>query len=111
VNTPVPGIASAPTRFGLTARLGIIIAVLAAETVLASYFIQLSPLDTLTSGAAVLHTVQHWLFRFIIAYAISLAMLTYLRGKVYAAAAAAVDQAPVRLSWAAMHLALLGPVA
>lgn len=111
MNTPVPGIASAPTRFGLTARLGIIIAVLAAETVLASYFIQLSPLDTLTSGAAVLHTVQHWLFRFIIAYAISLAMLTYLRGKVYAAAAAAVDQAPVRLSWAAMHLALLGPFA
>ena len=82
---------------------------LAGETVLASYFIQLSPLDTLTSGAAVLHAVQHWLFRFLIAYAISLAMLTYLRANVYAAAAAAVDQAPVRFGWAAAHLALLGP--
>jgi exosortase E/protease (VPEID-CTERM system) len=93
----------------LSARLGIIVAVLAGETVLASYLIQLSPLNTLTSGAAVLHDVQHWLFRFLIAYAISLAMLTYLRANVYGAAAAAVDQAPVRFSWVAAHLALLGP--
>ena len=109
MNTPVPGLASAPTRFGLSARLGIIVAVLAGETVLASYFIQLSPFDTLTGGAAALHDVQHWLFRFLIAYAISLAMLTYLRANAYAAAAAEVDRAPVRFSWAVAHLALLGP--
>ena len=105
MNTPVPGLASAPTRFGLSARLGIIVAVLAGETVLASYFIQLSPFDTLTGGAAALHDVQHWLFRFLIAYAISLAMLTYLRANAYAAAAAEVDRAPVRFSWAVAHLA------
>jgi exosortase E/protease (VPEID-CTERM system) len=109
VNTPVPGIASAPTRFGLTARLGIILAVLAAETVLASYFIQLSPLNSLLGGADVVHHIQHWLFRFIIAYGISLAMLAYLRANVYAAAAAAADQAPVRWGWACVHIALVAP--
>ncbi|MGD0501654.1 MAG: exosortase E/protease, VPEID-CTERM system [Steroidobacteraceae bacterium] len=109
MSTPVPGIASAPTRFGLTARLGIIVAVLAAETVLASYFIQATGLDSLSDGAKLLRTVQHWLFRFIIAYGISLAMLAYLRANVYAAAAAAAEHAPMRLSWASIHVALFLP--
>jgi exosortase E/protease (VPEID-CTERM system) len=93
----------------LTARLGIIVAVLAAETVLSSYFIQLSELNALSSGAEVLHGIQHWLFRFIIAYGISLTMLAYLRANVYAAAAAAADHAPVRWGWACVHVALLVP--
>ena len=59
MSTPVPDIASPPTRFGLTARLGIIVAVLAAETVLASYFIQANFLSSLGDGAEVVHTVQH----------------------------------------------------
>jgi exosortase E/protease (VPEID-CTERM system) len=109
VNIQIPGIASAPTRFGLTARLGIIVAVLAAETVFASYFIQLSPLDSLSSGAELVHHIQHWLFRFIIAYGISLAMLAYLRANAYAAAAALADRAPVRWGWACVHAALLAP--
>jgi exosortase E/protease (VPEID-CTERM system) len=109
VSTPVPDIASPSTRFGLTARLGVIVAVLAAETVLASYFIQANFLSSLSYGAEVVHTVQHWLFRFIIAYGISLAMLAYLRAPVYAAAAAAPDHAPVRLHWACVHLTLLVP--
>jgi exosortase E/protease (VPEID-CTERM system) len=93
----------------LTARLGIIVAVLAAETVFASYFIQLSPLNSLSAGVDVVHRIQHWLFRFIIAYGISLAMLAYLRANVYAAAAAAADQAPVRWGWVCVHVALLAP--
>jgi exosortase E/protease (VPEID-CTERM system) len=109
VSTPVPDIASPPTRFGLTARLGVIVAVLAAETVLASYFIQANFPSSLSYGAQVVHTVQHWLFRFIIAYGISLAMLAYLRAPVYAAAAAAADHAPVRLHWACVHIALVVP--
>ncbi len=109
MSTPVPDIASPPTRFGLAARLGVIVAVLAAETVLASYFIQANFLSSLSYGAEVVHTVQHWLFRFIIAYGISLAMLAYLRAHVYAAAAAAADHAPVRLHWACVHIALLVP--
>ena len=109
MSTPVPDIASPPTRFGLTARLGVIVAVLAAETVLASYFIQANFLSSLSDGAEVVHTVQHWLFRFIIAYGISLAMLAYLRAPVYAAAAAAADRAPVRSHWGCVHIALVVP--
>lgn len=110
MSIPVPGLASArPSHFGLTARLGIIVAVLAAETVLASYFIQLAPLNTLTGAPAVLHDIQHWLFRFIIAYAISLAMLGYLRADVRAAAAATIDNAKVQWGWACVHLALVAP--
>jgi exosortase E/protease (VPEID-CTERM system) len=93
----------------LTARLAVIMAVLAAETVLASYFIQANFPSSLSDGAEVVHTVQHWLFRFIIAYGISLAMLAYLRAAVYAAAAAAADHAPVRLHWACVHIALVVP--
>jgi exosortase E/protease (VPEID-CTERM system) len=93
----------------LTARLGILMAVLAGETVLASYCIQAAPLDSLSDAAQVLHSIQHWLFRFIIAYGISLAMLAYLRTHVYAAAAAAADHAPLRLSWALIHVALIVP--
>jgi exosortase E/protease (VPEID-CTERM system) len=93
----------------LTARLGVLVAVLAAETVLASYFIQANFPSSLSYAAEVVHTIQHWLFRFIIAYGISLAMLAYLRAPVYAAAAAAADHAPVRLHWACVHIALLVP--
>ncbi len=109
MSTLAPGIATAPTRFGLTARLGTLVAVLAGETVLASYLIQISVISPPGSAAEALHTVQHWLFRFIIAYAISLAMLTYLRAQAYAAAAAAADHAPVRWGWLLVHAALLGP--
>ncbi len=91
----------------MTARLGILIAVLAGETLLASYFIQLSPLESLTGGPALLHDVQHWLFRFIIAYVISLAMLAYLRTDAYTAAAAVIGRARARWSWLGVHLALL----
>ena len=99
----------AAPRLGLAARLGIIATVLAAETLLGSYFIQLSPLDALAGAPGVVHVIQHWLFRFIIAYAISLCMLAYQRGGVYAAADAVVEQARVRWGWAAAHTLLLVP--
>ena len=109
MRTSVPDIASPPTRFGLTARLGLIVAVLAGETLLASYFIQANFPSSLSHGAELVHTVQHWLFRFIIAYGISLAMLAYLRAPVFAAAAAAADHAPVRPLWACVHVTLVVP--
>lgn len=111
MNTCATTPAGATAQSGLTARLVVIVAVLAAETVLASYFIQLSPLDSLSSAADVVHKIQHWLFRFIIAYGISLAMLSYLRANVYAAAAAAAEHAPLRWGWGAVHLALFAPFA
>jgi exosortase E/protease (VPEID-CTERM system) len=109
VNTPLPGIAAAPARFGLIARLIVIAAVLAIETLLASYLIQATPLDAVSGARAIVRHVQHWLFRFIIAYAVSLSILMYLRSAPWAAASAAADQAPVRMRWALLHGLLLIP--
>lgn len=95
----------------MAARLGVIVAVLAAETVGVSYLIQLAPLGDLAGTADLVHRAQHWLFRFLIAYGISLAMLAYLRAPAYAAAAAAAGQARVRWGWAGVHLLLLVPFA
>jgi exosortase E/protease (VPEID-CTERM system) len=111
VSIPAASTVTVPPRLGLTARLGIILALLAVETLTASYLIQLSPLDTLTSTADTVHRIQHWLFRFVIAYGISLAMLAYLRAPVYAAAAATAAAVPLRLRWLGIHLALLAPFA
>jgi exosortase E/protease (VPEID-CTERM system) len=111
VSTPLPVIARLPPRFGLFARLGIIAAVLALETLLASYLIQATPLDLLTGPAAILRNVQHWLFRFAIAYAVSLAMLIYLRGATFTAISAGAINAPVRIRWWLVHALLMVPFA
>jgi CAAX prenyl protease-like protein len=60
--------------------LAIVAAVLAVETLLMSYLIQRTPLDAVFGPARALRDVQHWLFRFLIVYAVSLSMLAYLRG-------------------------------
>jgi exosortase E/protease (VPEID-CTERM system) len=106
VSTPLPGIASQPARFGLILRLGVIAAVLAVEALFASYLIQATPADSVSGAAEVVREVQHWLFRFIIAYAVSLAMLVYLRGALFSAVLAAADQAPVRMRWGIVHALL-----
>lgn len=86
--------------------------VLVIETLLLSYVIQGTPVDSVTGIAAIVHDVQHWLFRFMIAYAGCVAMLVYLaKGDSFAAIGSAVDHAPVRLSWAFAHAALLVPFA
>lgn len=101
-----------PRRFGLAARLGVIALVLVLETLLLSYVIQGTPADSLTGIAAVVRDVQHWLFRFMIAYAGCVAMLVFLaKGNALAAIGSAADHAPVRFSWAFAHAALLVPFA
>jgi hypothetical protein len=109
VNTPLPGIAVAPTRFGLVPRLVLIAAVASAEILIGSYLVQAIPVDELHGAPEALRLVQHWLFRFIIAYAVSLALLAYLRGASVAAALGAADQAAVRPRWALVHVLLLVP--
>ncbi len=104
MSTPLPGIASAPARFGLIARLGVVATVLAVETLLASYLIQAVPVDAVSGPAALVREIQHWLFRFIIAYAVSLVMLAYLRGaERVTAALSGAAHAPVRMRWGAVH--------
>jgi len=90
-------------------RLFAITALLAAETVLLSGLIQNAPLDSLTGPAKFVHAVQHWGFRYLIAYAVSLAMLLYLRGAGAAAAVSATARdAPLQLQWLLAHAVLLG---
>ena len=108
MNTETPGIA-APTRFGLIPRLVVLAAVLATEILIGSYLVQATRIDVLHGAPEALRLVQHWLFRFIIAYAVSLALLASLRGAGLTAALRAADHAPVRLRWVMVHTLSLVP--
>jgi exosortase E/protease (VPEID-CTERM system) len=109
VNTPLSGIAVTPSRFGLVPRLVVIAVVASAEILLGSYLVQAVPLDALHGAPEALRLVQHWLFRFIIAYAVSLALLASLRGAGIGAALSAADRAAVRPRWALVHALLIVP--
>lgn len=117
--TPLPDTAPSylPRVGGLPSRLAIVAAVLAVETLLMSYLIQSTPLDGVFGPARTLRDVQHWLFRFLIVYAVSLSMLAYLRG---AGIRVAPSTATATATWAsipwrgvflAIHAALLLPFA
>ena len=104
-------VASLPARFGLVARIAVCAAVLAVETLLASYLIQATPLNAVTGPAEVVRYLQHWFFRFVIAYAMSLGILMYLRKDAFAALFASADDAPVRARYGILHALLLVPFA
>jgi exosortase E/protease (VPEID-CTERM system) len=94
----------------LALRLLLVVTLLAIETLLVSYLIQATPVDELTGAAAVVRHTQHWLFRFMIAYAGSLAILVYLRGPASLAALSGLgSEAPIRIRWALVHAGLLVP--
>src|ERR1700678_1893708 len=101
MTTPLQGTAGwVPTRFGLIPRLGAIVAILAAEALLLSYLLQGDPFESLVGSAAVVLDLQRWLFRFMIAYAASFALLVYLRGRGTLDAITATGmEAPIRISW------------
>jgi exosortase E/protease (VPEID-CTERM system) len=99
-------------RFGLLARLLAAVALLAAETLLISGLIQSPALDALTGAAKLTHDIQHWVFRFAIAYAGSFLILLYLRGSgSIASVSATAKDAPIRTPWLLVHVALLAPFA
>jgi exosortase E/protease (VPEID-CTERM system) len=104
LSAPLSGIASLPRRLDLRARLGIVAAVLLVEMLLVSY---LTPLDLVTGPAEVMRHIQHWLFRFVIAYSVSLGMLIYLRGAAFRAVSGLSVNAPVRIQWWVIHAVLL----
>jgi exosortase E/protease (VPEID-CTERM system) len=99
-------------RFGLLTRLLAAAALLAIETLLISGLIQSPALDALTGAAKLTHDIQHWVFRFAIAYAGSFAILLYLRGSGSIASVTVIAaDAPVRITWLLVHIALLAPFA
>ncbi len=113
MSTPLPNFArwSLP-RLGMAWRLGIVAAVLAVETLLMSYLIQRTPVDWVSGPARVVRDAQHWFFRFLIVYAVSLTMLSFLRdGGNHSATSKSWAQVPWRTSRLAVHACLLLPFA
>jgi exosortase E/protease (VPEID-CTERM system) len=98
-------------RFGLLPRLLTVSALLAIETLLISGLIQSPALDELTGAAKLTHDIQHWAFRFAIAYAGSFTILLYLRGADGGRAAPSMTGAPVHAYWLLLHVVLLAPFA
>jgi exosortase E/protease (VPEID-CTERM system) len=99
-------------KYSLFARLAIAIGILAVETLLVSGLIQDPSLDELTGAARLVHQVQHWAFRFLIAYAASFAILLYLRGaENLAAVSATIEDAPTNGWWLVVQGLLLIPFA
>jgi exosortase E/protease (VPEID-CTERM system) len=113
VSTPLPDSARwYLPRLGLTWRLSVVAVVLAVETLLMSYLIQKTPVDSVFGPARELRDVQHWFFRFLIVYAVALTMLAYLRGGANRSAGPTSWTAiPWRSGRLAVHVCLLLPFA
>jgi exosortase E/protease (VPEID-CTERM system) len=113
VSTPLPNAARwYLPRLGMAWRVSVVAAVLAVETLLMSYLIQKTPVDSVFGPARVLRDVQHWFFRFLIVYAVSLTMLAYLRGGAHRSAAPTSWTAiRWRSGLLAVHVCLLLPFA
>lgn len=112
MNPPTPqSLPAWQRRFGIGPRIIAIAIVLTAETVLLSMLIQ-ATITELSGFAAAVHSIQHWLFRFLIAYAVSWCMLLCLHEGtgVFARSAQQTDM-PLRLRWLAVHAAILLPLA
>jgi exosortase E/protease (VPEID-CTERM system) len=109
MNGPSSGTLFLDARFGLPARLLAVIALLAIETLFVSGLMQSQSWDLSLGAARVTHQIQHWLFRFAIAYSACFAILSFLRGNGGASASAGLLGAPVRIQWLLAHLALLVP--
>lgn len=100
-------------RLSFLQRLFILGAVLAVELLLLSGLLQSAAVDEFTHSAEftheIAHDIQHWLFRFLIAYTASFSILLYLRGM--RSVGAAVANSPVRIVWLLVHAVIILPFA
>ncbi len=101
-----------PAHLALGARLAIIALALTLEMLPLSFLIQETPVMSATGVAAAVHDVQHWLFRFLIAYAAACVLLFSLGRRGSLASIGARDSgAPIRLAWLVVHGLSLLPFA
>ena len=106
-----PSLLSRLPAFGLRARITTIAATLTVETVLLSMLIQATITET-AGIATTVHGLQHWVFRWLIAYAVSWVLLVTLRGGGgLADLQARYRTEPVRLRFIGAHLLFLAPLA
>jgi hypothetical protein len=100
--------AAAAHRPTLAARGAVAAALFAIEVLLLSFLVQGRSGIVAVGAAGVVHTLQHWLFRFAIAYAASFAMLALLAGREdLRGLLSAPCDAPLRPRWAVLHALLL----
>jgi exosortase E/protease (VPEID-CTERM system) len=114
VNQQVSNPRAAFPRFqlGLAARLAILGAVFLAEKVVLNVFVDYAGAQSAQGLGVVLRIAQHLGFRFLVAFAMALALFAYIRrGPSLAAAAAALRREPVRPGWILSHLLLVGALA
>jgi exosortase E/protease (VPEID-CTERM system) len=109
--SPAIPVASSAARFGLRPRLLLAGVLLTLDILAMSSLIQDRALDELTGAARTLHALQHWLFRFLIAYAGSLAILLALRASRAPGRQLFEIAAPFRLRYLLLHAVLLPPFA
>ncbi len=107
-----PAFSWSPLRLPLGLRLGIIALVLSLETLFLSYLIEAMPIVASTGPAAVIHHVQHFAFRFVIAHAVVCVLLFSLgrQGSLVSIGSLGAT-APFRASWAVAHALILIPFA
>jgi exosortase E/protease (VPEID-CTERM system) len=96
----------------LAARTCVLAAVLFAEKFYLNGFVNFPAAQAATGLATAVRWTQHFGFRFVVSFAIALALFVYVRGDV--ALATANEKArgtPVRFRWLALHAVLLVPIA
>lgn len=101
-----------PAHLTLGVRLGITALALTLEALLLQLLVEAAPAMPTTGLAAAVHDVQHWLIRFLVAYAVACVMLFSLgrRGSL-ASIGASHSGAPIRLEWLIVHGLSLLPFA
>lgn len=96
----------------LAARASLLALVLFAEKFLLNSFVNFRAAQAATGLGSAARVIQHFGFRFLVSFAIALALFVYVRSD---AALAAINHeargAPVRVRWLALHGALLVPIA
>jgi exosortase E/protease (VPEID-CTERM system) len=95
-------------HLGLGPRAAILGASFLLEKTLLSKFVDPSRPAALEGIGAIAHDVQHFGFRFLVAFAAAAALFAYVRGgEQLQAADAQIRSAPIRVRWIALHLALI----
>jgi exosortase E/protease (VPEID-CTERM system) len=99
---------------GLRGRAAILFCTIFAEKIFLNSFVDFNAAQTAQGAGAALRIAQHYGFRFLVAFAAALALLTYVRGgQEFKATDTAVRDTPVRLSWLSLHgilVVLLAPL-